>query len=216
MSNYVFLGPPGAGKGTMADMLSEQYAFMHVSTGDILRGEMKSGSELGARAQQFVNAGKLVPDVVVAAIVSRKLSDPLVSERGVILDGYPRTVKQAELLDDALRQSRLDLDGVVLFEVDRDLLLRRLTARRICRSCGAVYNVLFDPPAEDALCDRCGGELYQRPDDSQETVRERLDVYQEQTAPLIEFYESRGQLIRVTGSREKHENYDILRRALGL
>ncbi|MCF7853545.1 MAG: adenylate kinase [Candidatus Pacebacteria bacterium] len=216
MSNYVFLGPPGAGKGTMADMLSEQFGFVHVSTGDILREEMASGSELGRQAQQFVNSGHLVTDEVVAAIVSRKLSDPQAALNGVILDGYPRTVKQADLLDGALEENSLTLDAVVLFEVERELLLQRLTARRICRGCGAVYNLLYDPPAEDDVCDRCGVELYQRSDDSEETAKQRLNVYQEQTAPLIDFYERRGQLIRVTGSKEKHKNYKLVQQALGL
>jgi adenylate kinase len=216
MANYVFLGPPGAGKGTMAEMCHTRFHFVHISTGDILREEMKKGSELGRQAKEYVDSGKLVPDEVVAAIVSRRLSDFKVAENGCILDGYPRTVKQAGLLEDALRENQLSLTAAVLFEVDDDLLIRRLTARRVCRNCGAVYNVIYNPPRQENVCDKCGGELYQRSDDSRETALQRLTVYEQQTAPLIEYYDERNSLIRVTGAQQKEENFAVLCEALGL
>jgi len=216
MGNYVFLGPPGAGKGTMADMLAEKYGFVHISTGDILREELKKGSPLGRQAQEYIDSGRLVPDEVVAAIVAGALDGPDVRRNGFILDGYPRTIRQAELLDGALDEKGLVLDCVVLFLVGRDLLLKRLTGRRVCRQCGAVYHVAFNPPQRAGVCDRCGGELYQRNDDRPETVQERLEVYEKQTAPLIGYYEQRGLLLRVPGDKEKNENFIALCQALGL
>jgi adenylate kinase len=216
MKQLVFLGPPGAGKGTMAGMLCEQFSHQHISTGDILRAAMKSGSELGSKAQEYVNSGTLVPDELVAAIVSEKLTEPAMKNNGFILDGFPRTVKQADLLQDALDRNGMALDAVILFEVGEELLLKRLTARRICRDCGAVFNVIFNPPETDGICDKCGGELYQRSDDSIETAKDRLDVYERQTAPLIDYYEDKDLLIRVSGAQEKEANYQTLLEALGL
>lgn len=210
MRNYIFLGPPGAGKGTMSAMLAERDGNVHISTGDILRSEIKNGTELGRQAQSFIQAGQLVPDEVVAAIVSQVLNTTEVRERGFILDGYPRTVAQAQLLDAALADASLELDQVVLFQVDRELLIRRLTGRRICRECGAVYHVLFTPPKETGVCDKCGGALYQRPDDGLDTVQERLHVYHEQTEPLISFYQERGLLLPVPAHEEKHASFATL------
>ena len=216
VSNYVFLGAPGAGKGTMAGMLCERFSNVHISTGDILREELKSGSELGKQACEHMESGGLVPDELVAAIVSRKLAGPEVQVNGFILDGYPRTVVQAGLLDEALAECGLALDAVVLFEVDEGLLLRRLTARRMCRQCGGNFNVLYSPPAVENVCDECGAELYQRPDDNIETARERLQVYERETLPLVSFYDERGQLIRVPGSLGKDENFAALCENLGI
>ena len=216
VSNYIFLGPPGAGKGTMAAMLSAEYGHAHISTGDILRDEMRNETELGKEAKRYVESGELVPDAVVAAIVSNKLGQPDVQSSGFILDGYPRTVVQAELLDEALARQECGIDAVVLFEVGRDLLIKRLTARRLCKNCGAVYNTLFNPPQKDNICDNCGSELYQRPDDNSDTVSERLRVYEAQTKPLIDVYEKKGLLLRVPGSKEKNENFRTLCDALGL
>jgi len=214
--NFVFLGAPGAGKGTMAELCREHFGFVHISTGDILREEMKRGTRLGAEARQYVNHGQLVPDEVVAAIVAERLGGRAVADNGCILDGYPRTVNQADLLNGALAENHLELSAAVLFEVDRELLLKRLTARRICRDCGAVFNVLYNPPRREKICDQCGGELYQRSDDSRETALERLEVYERQTAPLIDYYQQRGRLLKVTGAKEKDANFAVLREALGL
>ncbi len=216
MPNYIFLGPPGAGKGTMAALLAEKYGFAHISTGDILRAELKAGTELGRKAKSFIDQGQLVPDEVVAAIVSGRLAAPDVRNHGFILDGYPRTVVQAELLDAALADNGLALDAAVLFNVGRELLLKRLTGRRICRECGAVYHVLFNPPKTEGVCDKCGGPLYQRSDDQADTVEERLKVYETQTAPLIAFYRNRNLLVEVPGDKEKNQNFAVLCKALGL
>jgi adenylate kinase len=216
MSSYVFLGAPGAGKGTMAEMLCARAGQAHISTGDLLRAEMKSGSELGLRAKAFVEKGTLVPDEVVAAMVSAKLGQSDVRNQGFVLDGYPRTVRQAELLAEALRTLGLKLDAVILFEVGEELILRRLTSRWLCRSCGAIYNLIYLPPAREGICDKCGGPLYQRADDSLETARNRLVVYERETSPLIELYGRQGLLLRVTGAEEKHANFAVLCRALGL
>jgi len=216
MKSYVFLGAPGAGKGTMADLLCAKCGQIHISTGDLLRAEMQSGTELGRKAKSFVEGGTLVPDEVVAAMVGTRFSQPDVKAKGFILDGYPRTVRQAELLDEALKKAGLTLDGVVLFDVGTDLILQRLTARRLCRSCGAIYNVLFNPAKKEGICDRCGGTLYQRTDDTVETARGRLQVYEKDTSPLIALYEKRGQLLRTTGAEEKNRNFAMMCQILGL
>jgi adenylate kinase len=216
MSNYVFLGAPGAGKGTMAEMLSARFGHAHISTGDILRAELKSGSELGLKAKACIDSGTLVPDDVVAAIVSAKLNTPETKKRGFVLDGYPRTTNQAALLAAALKANGLRLDAVVLFEVDQELILRRLTARRICRACGAIFNVLYNKPAKDGICDKCGGALYQRPDDTVETALARLKVYETETSPLIGLYAKQGVLLRTTGAEEKNTNFALLCKRLGL
>ena len=216
MSSYVFLGAPGAGKGTMADLLCEKCGQVHISTGDLLRAEMKSGTELGRKAKAYVDGGTLVPDEVVAAMVGARLRQADVKTRGFILDGYPRTVRQAELLDEALVEIDLTLDGVVLFEIDSELVMQRLTARRLCRNCGAIYNVLYNPAKTDGVCDRCHGPLYQRADDTVETARGRLQVYEKETMPLIAFYEKRGQLLRTTGAEEKNRNFALMCETLGI
>ncbi len=215
MKCFVFLGPPGVGKGTMADMLCREWRFAHVSTGDILRDEMRHDSNLGQQARDYVNSGELVPDQVVAAIVSRRIA-ALKDKRGLVLDGFPRTVVQAELLDQALSDNQRQLDAAVLFEAGEEFLVRRLTARWLCRDCGAVYNALFHPSDVEGQCDRCGGELYQRSDDRERTVRQRLQVYRRQTEPLIEHYRERGLLLEVSGAGTTEENYAGLLGALSL
>jgi len=194
----------------MSEMLAERDGHVHVSTGDILRAEMKADTDLGQQARSYIDAGHLVPDEVVAAIVTKALDTDEVRTRGFILDGYPRTVPQAKRLDATLDAVKLQLDRVVLFEVGQELLIKRLTGRRICRECGAVYHVCFTPPKQADVCDKCGGSLYQRSDDSPETVRERLRVYHEQTEPLIAYYESRGLLLRVPGHQRKHAGFAVL------
>ncbi len=216
MKNLIFLGPPGVGKGTMAEELTANFPLRHISTGDILRAEMKSGSELGAQAQEYMENGQLAPDELVAAIVATRLAEPESRANGFILDGFPRTINQAKLLETALDKNNMVLDAAVLFEADREILLKRLTARRVCRECGAVFNLIFTPPKKDGICDKCGGELYQRTDDSLETAKHRLGVYAEQTAPLIEYYDTRALLLRVSGANDKARNYRDLIKALKL
>ena len=216
MSSYVFLGAPGAGKGTMAELLCARVGQAHISTGDLLRAEMKSGTELGLKAKAYVEKGTLVPDEVVAAMVSTKLGQGDVRSKGFVLDGYPRTVRQAELLDAALKDLNLKLDAVILFEVGEELILRRLTSRWLCKACGAIFNLLYLPPKQAGVCDKCGGALYQRADDSLETAKKRLVVYEKETSPLIDLYERKGLLLRVTGAEEKNTNFAVLSRALGL
>lgn len=211
--NLVFLGPPGAGKGTLSAPLMEDEKLAHISTGDILRAEIAAGSELGRSAKSFMDAGKLVPDEVVAGMVGRKLSSPECAG-GFILDGFPRTVAQAGLLEEAMAKIGMKLDGVILFDAPEELLLKRLTARIMCRKCNAGYNKIFCPPAKEGVCDKCGGELYQRSDDSLETAKNRLAVYREQTAPLIEFYRAKGLLFTIDSSLPKQEGYDALRAVL--
>jgi len=211
--NLVFLGPPGAGKGTLSAPLMEDEKLAHISTGDILRAEIAAGSELGRSAKSFMDAGKLVPDEVVAGMVGKKLSSPECAG-GFILDGFPRTVAQAGLLEETMAKIGMKLDGVILFDAPEELLLKRLTARIMCRKCNAGYNKIFCPPAKEGVCDKCGGELYQRSDDSLETAKNRLAVYREQTAPLIEFYRAKGLLFTIDSSLPKQEGYDALRAVL--
>ena len=216
MSNYIFLGPPGAGKGTMAEMLCDEFTHIHISTGDMLRAEMKGNSELGKLARQYVESGTLVPDDLVAAIVERRLAEDEVRERGFVLDGYPRTLPQADLLADVVERVGLPVAAVVLFEVGEDLLLKRLTSRRVCGSCGAVFNVLFHRPKVEDVCDKCSGELLQRKDDTITTALDRLGVYRTETEPLVDYYEQRQLLARVDASVTRDENFRNLRAALDI
>ena len=216
MKNLVFLGAPGAGKGTMAEMLVDKYGFAHISTGDILRAAIKQGTELGKEAQGYMDKGNLMPDELISAIVAEKLRDDNIQETGFILDGFPRTVKQADLLSEAKEKYSITLDAVVLIEVSREILVKRLTARRICNDCGAVFNTIFNPSEKEGVCDKCGGELYQRSDDSPETVQDRLAVYEKKTEPLIEYYDERGLLVKVSGEGTRDENMTELEKVLGL
>lgn len=207
--NLVFLGPPGAGKGTLSDPLMKAENLAHISTGDILRAEIKNGTELGNSAKSYMDAGKLVPDEIVAGMVAKRLaSDDC--KTGFILDGFPRTVPQAELLDKAMKEIGMTLDAVVLFDAPVDLLIQRLTARLTCRACGASFNKLFSKPKQEGICDSCGGELYQRSDDSLETAQNRLKVYQEQTAPLVAYYEQKNMLSKIDSSLPKDQGYAAL------
>ncbi len=207
--NLVLLGPPGAGKGTLAVILAQEFKLAHISTGDIFRREIKGGTELGKKAQEYVNQGKLVPDELVADMVGSRLAEND-CEDGFILDGFPRTVKQAELFDETMKKIGKNLDLVVLFEAGNELLLKRLTARITCKKCGVNFNKLFSPPKEEGTCDECGGELYQRADDSLETATGRLKVYEEQTAPLIEYYRKCGKLASINSELPKEEAYPSL------
>ena len=214
--NYIFIGAPGAGKGTQAELMIVKYQPVHVSTGDLLRAEIKAGSALGLEAKGFMDAGRLVPDEVVAGMVAKRLDAPEVKARGFLLDGYPRTVRQAELLEAALAARQMTLTAVVLLEVGRELILQRLTARRLCRGCPAIYNVMFNQPKVEGICDACGGELYQRSDDTLETALNRLSVYEAQTSPLIALYEKSGVLVRVDATGQKQQIFTNLQTRLQL
>lgn len=197
----VLLGPPGAGKGTQAEQLIERYDLVYISTGDILRAAVKNKTELGRQAQQYLAQGRLVPDDLVADIVAERLQESDCS-RGVLLDGFPRTVGQAHFLDGALAEMERSIGRVILIEVEEEELISRLTGRRVCRDCGSNYHVKHSPPQVRNVCDQCGGELYQREDDSLGTVKERLKVYREQTVPLIDYYRERGLLTALDGNTE--------------
>lgn len=198
MSRVIFLGAPGAGKGTQARRLAAGSGVPQVATGDMLREAVAEGTPLGREAKRYMDQGALVPDEVVIGLVDERLSRPDAGP-GYVLDGFPRTVAQAEALDALLRRLGQDLDRVVFFDVSRDELLRRLTGRRICRRCGTAFHLVSAPPKAEGRCDQCGGELYQRDDDAEHTVGRRLDVYETQTAPLLDHYRKRGLLVRVVG-----------------
>ena len=197
----ILLGPPGAGKGTQAKMLTERFGIPQISTGDILRAAVKEGTPMGVKAKCFMDAGGLVPDEVVIGIVRERLQKEDCSA-GFILDGFPRTVAQADALKETLHSLGKDLDAVISLEVDTEALVERLTGRRTCRECGQGYHIKFDPPREPGRCDACGGELFQRDDDREETIRKRLEVYHEQTSPLVAYYGNEGLLLPVDGMQE--------------
>ena len=207
--NLVFLGPPGAGKGTLSEVLLKDEKLVHISTGDILRAEIAQGTELGKSAKALMDQGKLVPDQIVADMVASRLTQAD-CDAGFILDGFPRTVAQAELLKESAAKIGRNLDKVVLFDAPRELLLQRLTARLTCRQCKASFNKIFAQPKVEGVCDHCGGELFQRSDDSLETAQNRLKVYDEQTAPLIDYYRSNGLLATIDSSLPKDQGYAAL------
>jgi adenylate kinase len=194
----VLLGAPGAGKGTQAKKLIEKYNIPQISTGDILRKAVADGTPLGKEAKSYMDKGELVPDSVVVGLVKERLNQDD-CKSGFILDGFPRNTSQAEVLDSVLNEMNIPLEVALSVDVDMDILMKRLTGRRTCRECNQMYNVYFGPPAKDGVCDKCGGELYQRDDDREETIKKRLDVYEAQTAPLIDYYQGKGILRRVNG-----------------
>jgi adenylate kinase len=211
--DVILLGPPGSGKGTQAQKMGERYHIPQISTGDILRGAVKERTPLGIEAQGYMDQGRLVPDEVVVGIVRERLtaSD---CNGGFILDGFPRTLPQAEALDATLGEMKREIDHVISIEVGNEELLRRLTGRRTCRNCGAMYHVIFNPPAQEGICDACGGELYQRDDDQEDTIRARLKVYEEQTAPLIAYYKNKGLLRTIDGVGEIEEIFQAIVKAV--
>jgi len=192
----VLVGPPGAGKGTQAEFIADRFSIPKISTGDIFRANVAGGTKLGVLAKKYMDAGDLVPDEVTVAMVRDRLGEPDAAG-GFLLDGFPRNVAQAYELDSALGDLGSSLDVVLELQVDNEEVVRRLSGRRTCRKCGHIWHVEYDPTKAEGVCDRCGGELYQRDDDQAETVRHRLDVYAEQTSPLIDFYGKRGQLVVV-------------------
>lgn len=199
MKRLVFLGPPGAGKGTQARELAQALGVPHVAPGDIFREAAASGTALGLEAKRYMDRGELVPDAVVIRMIGERLGRPD-AKQGFILDGFPRTPEQATALDTLLADAGQSLDCAVFFDVPEDEIVRRLTGRRICAGCGTPYNVASWPPKVEGRCDRCGRELVQREDDREDTVRTRLSVYARQTAPVLEHYRKRGSLVTVTGA----------------
>jgi adenylate kinase len=192
----VLVGPPGAGKGTQAEFIAAHFTVPKISTGDIFRANVSGGTELGRMAKKYMDAGDLVPDEVTNAMVRDRLAEPDAVD-GFLLDGFPRNVDQAKELDSVLGAMGAALSVVLDLDVDPDEVVRRLSGRRTCKKCGHVWHLEYDPPTVPNVCDRCGGELYQRDDDHPETVRHRLEVYYSQTAPLIEFYGQREQLVAI-------------------
>ncbi len=210
----ILMGPPGAGKGTQAEKLVELYQIPHISTGDMFRKAQKDGTELGLRAKEYMEQGQLVPDEVTVGIVRERLAEADCKD-GFLLDGFPRTVQQADALDGILKDLGMVLDRVINIEVDKAFLVDRLTGRRVCRTCGATFHVVNKAPKVEGVCDKCGGELYQRNDDKIETVSNRLDVYAAQTAPLIEYYQSKGIMSSIDGSKSMEDVLADIRSALG-
>ncbi|MDY3868748.1 MAG: adenylate kinase [Pyramidobacter sp.] len=195
----ILVGPPGAGKGTQAEKIVAKHGAAHISTGDILRANVKAETELGKKAKSFMDAGGLVPDDVIIGMMRGRLAESD-CEKGFILDGFPRTVPQAEALTELLKDMGIALDGVILLDVPDDTVVERLCGRRMCKGCGKIFHVTFKPSAQGNLCDACGGELYQRDDDKESVIRQRLAVYHAQTAPLIDYYDKAGLLLRVNAA----------------
>lgn len=207
--NIILMGPPGAGKGTQAERIAKNFGLLHVSTGDMFREAVKEGTAMGKKAKEYMDKGTLVPDEIVVGIVKERLSKPDAAD-GVLLDGFPRTVEQAEALDEVLRELGLKLDAVLSVDVDEEELVTRLTGRRVCSNCGTTYHIKFNPPKVRNICDHCGSELYQRSDDTVETVKERLDVYKKQTFPLIEYYKRKGLFQSIDGNQDIEQVFDIV------
>jgi adenylate kinase len=209
----ILLGPPGAGKGTQAKMLATDYGIPQVSTGDMLREAVKAGSPMGTKAKTCMDSGALVPDEVVVGIVEERIQQPDCG-KGFMLDGFPRTTGQADALSAMLAKKGMKMDHVVCLEADNQALIARLSGRRTCRNCMAPYHVSFNPPQVKGVCDQCGGELYQRDDDREEAIRARLETYQRQTQPLIDYYRQRDLLRPVDGLGSLDEVYQRIRKAL--
>jgi len=196
----IFMGLPGAGKGTQAERIVSEFGIPHISTGDMFRAAITEQTELGMKAKSFMDQGQLVPDEVTIGIVRERLQKPD-SAKGFLLDGFPRTLAQAEALDAMLRELGRGIDVVINLHVKRESLMARLTGRWICKSCGATYHVVFNPPKQEGVCDKCGGELYQRSDDKEDVVATRLDVNIKQSEPILAYYESKGLLKTVEGEQ---------------
>jgi adenylate kinase len=209
----VFLGPPGAGKGTQSERICNDYGVVQLSTGDILRANRKSGTELGKKAQNYMDAGELVPDTLIIEMIKEELKNPNLSS-GYILDGFPRTVPQAEALDILLSDLGQKLDTVLVLEVPNSELLKRLTSRRVCRTCGKTYHLIYNPPKIEGKCDVDGGELYQRDDDKEEPILNRLNVYEAQTMPLVEYYSKKNIAEKIEGVGDIKEIYSQIKKVL--
>ncbi|RKP45122.1 adenylate kinase [Cohnella endophytica] len=202
--NILFMGPPGAGKGTQAERIVEQFGIPHISTGDAFRLAIKQGTPIGKKAKDFIDQGLLVPDEVTNGIVRERLAESDCAN-GFLLDGFPRTLAQAEALDGMLAEMGRKIEHVINLKVDPGFLLARITGRRICKTCGTTYHVVFNPPKQEGICDKDGGELYQRPDDTEEKVATRLEEYTNKTAPLLTYYGEKGSLREVDGEKDIDE-----------
>ena len=213
-ARVAFLGPPGAGKGTQARDLAQEWGVLHLATGDMLREAVAAGNPLGREAKGYMDKGALVPDDVIIRMMGERLA-ARDAAGGVILDGFPRTIAQADSLAKLLKDLGQTLDAVIYFEVSEPELLRRLTGRRVCRKCGHTYHLVSNPPKRAGICDECGGELYQRDDDSEATVRNRLQVYERQTAPLLDYYRQRNMLKTVAGEGSVETIRAAIRKAVG-
>ena len=210
----VLLGPPGAGKGTQASAIVKKYNIPHISTGDIFRANIKEGTELGKKAKEYMDKGLLVPDDVVVSIVKDRLTKEDCKE-GFLLDGFPRTVNQADALDKELSQMGIKLDKVVNIDANKEILITRAIGRRICRECGATYHIKFNPSKVENVCDIEGGQLFQRDDDKEETVAKRIEVYLKETQPLIDYYKEKGLILNVDGTKPINEIFEEIVKALG-
>lgn len=211
----ILLGPPGAGKGTQAANIVSKYQLPHISTGDIFRANIKQGTELGNRAKAFMDKGELVPDSLVVELVEDRLQQDDTAV-GFMLDGFPRTLPQAEALDSVLANMGSTLNYVVNIVVDPSVLVERAVGRRICRECGATYHIKFNPSKVEGVCDVCSGELYQRSDDNEETVSNRISVYMNETAPLVEYYKKSGKLVTIDGLQDIDKVFEDIQKALGV
>jgi adenylate kinase len=212
--NLVLMGLPGAGKGTQAERIVDKYGIPHISTGDMFRAAIKEGTELGLKAKSFMDKGELVPDEVTIGIVRERLAKDD-CKKGFLLDGFPRTVPQAEALEELLKELNRNIDYVINIDVNKDILMERLTGRRICKNCGSTYHLVFNPPREEGVCDKCGGELYQRADDNPETVENRLEVNIKQQQPLLDFYEKKGYLRNINGQQDIDQVFSDIQDLLG-
>ncbi len=210
----ILLGAPGVGKGTQGALISKEYGIPQISTGDILRSEVKNETELGKKAKAYMEKGELVPDDVIIEMMEKRIKQDD-CKNGFILDGFPRTVAQAEAFDKMLSKNGLELDKVILIDVPEEEIIERLTGRRICPNCGAVYHIKNNPPKVDGVCDRCGSKLIQRDDDREDVVRKRLEVYKESTMPLVDYYMKTSKLVKVDGTGDIEEIFARIKKILG-